>query len=369
MNTFKLHASIWIYPWDLLDEGINHVLDTIVDAGFASISIAVSYHSGKFLRPHGRTQRVYFCEDGVVYFRPNLRKYRESEIKPVPSILVEDDNHLTEIVSASADRGLDVIAWTVCLHNTRLGRLYLQYTVRNVYGDSYVYSLCPSRIEVRKYIASLVQDISDNYEVAAIELETPGYLPFRHGWHHEMYQVELVPAISTLLALCFCDACESRAHSVGIEVTRIKRFVMRSLEAFFRYGTTPRFTGKIKEEFDRFIRLRCEIVAGLVREARTAARGKELHVIPSIDPPLPQAYIEGSDLRLLSDSADAINILCYYSDIKTLRSDIAHAMAAVNGRSKLRVGLRPVFPDIRTKEELLDKLRFIAESGINGFSF
>ena len=37
--------------------------------GLNTVTLAGSYHAGKFLRPHGTAGKVYFPEDGTVYFR------------------------------------------------------------------------------------------------------------------------------------------------------------------------------------------------------------------------------------------------------------------------------------------------------------
>ena len=57
--------------------------------------------------------------------------------------------------------------------------------VANAFGDRYVYSLCPSAPEAREYAVALCKDVTENYPVIGISLETPGFLPYAHGFHHE----------------------------------------------------------------------------------------------------------------------------------------------------------------------------------------
>ena len=45
--------------------------------------------------------------------------------------------------------GLKLVSWTVCAHNTRLGLLHPECTVRNCFGDSYPHALCPANDQVR----------------------------------------------------------------------------------------------------------------------------------------------------------------------------------------------------------------------------
>ena len=67
---------MYVYPWDLLEEGAARVVDNLRLAGLNAISLAASYHSGKFLRPHAPRQKVYFPEGGTVYFQPDASRFR-----------------------------------------------------------------------------------------------------------------------------------------------------------------------------------------------------------------------------------------------------------------------------------------------------
>jgi hypothetical protein len=53
-------ASMWIYPWDLVDEGYDQVLPLLRAHGLTSISLATAYHAGKFLSPHNPRHKVIF---------------------------------------------------------------------------------------------------------------------------------------------------------------------------------------------------------------------------------------------------------------------------------------------------------------------
>ena len=103
-------------------------------------------------------------------------------------------------------------AWLVLLHNSRLGELHPHSTVRNAFGDRYVYSLCPSAPEAREYAIALCKDITDNYPVTGISLETPGFLPYAHGYHHEFAMVKPNRWLDNRLGLCFCDHCVESAR-------------------------------------------------------------------------------------------------------------------------------------------------------------
>src|SRR5919198_43488 len=144
------YRAIYAYPWDLADEGTSHVIGSVEALGVNTITIAATYHAGKFLRPHGTSGKVYFPEDGTVYFKADASRY--GSIKPVTNTLTRDRDVLREVTS---DRRVAVNVWLVLLHNSRLGDAYPQSTVRNAFGDRYIYSLCPSAPEVRDYAVAV----------------------------------------------------------------------------------------------------------------------------------------------------------------------------------------------------------------------
>ena len=119
----------------------------------------------------------------TVYVRPRMDRY--GAIKPIQSKLATERDTFAELAAEAPD--MRRVAWTVCLHNTPLGMRHPEFTVRNCYGDSYVYNLCPAYEEVRRYVVTLCTDMAERYELDGLALETPGFLPFDHGFHHEFF--------------------------------------------------------------------------------------------------------------------------------------------------------------------------------------
>ena len=108
--------------------------------------MAGSYHAGKFLRPHGKSGKVYFPEDGTAYFRTTASRY--GAIKPIENHLLAGRDILRELTD---DGSMQVNAWMVLLHNTLLGTEHPEAAVANAFGDRYVYALCPSHPDSRAY--------------------------------------------------------------------------------------------------------------------------------------------------------------------------------------------------------------------------
>ena len=85
-----MQKAMYTYAWDLQEEGVKTVAARLRDAGLNTVTLATSYHAGKFLRPHAPRRKVYFPEDGTIYFQPDPSRY--GRVKPrVASIVDEFD--------------------------------------------------------------------------------------------------------------------------------------------------------------------------------------------------------------------------------------------------------------------------------------
>jgi hypothetical protein len=56
------YKAIYTYAWDLADAGVSAATGQFRSLGLDTVTIAGSYHAGKFLRPHGKTGKVFFPE-------------------------------------------------------------------------------------------------------------------------------------------------------------------------------------------------------------------------------------------------------------------------------------------------------------------
>src|ERR1700729_751479 len=122
--------------------------------------------------------------------------------------------------------------WLVLLHNTRLGLQHPESVVANAFGDPYVYNLCPSAPEARAYAVGLASDVTESYPVSGVSLETPGFLPYTHGYHHEFALNRPNRWLDNQLGLCFCAHCKAGAERAGIPVGPLRRQGVRDIEAY-----------------------------------------------------------------------------------------------------------------------------------------
>ena len=149
-----MHRSMWTYAWDLLDLGFDKALGELRDrADLNCVSLASSYHAGRFLQARSPKRKAYFPEDGTIYFHPTPARWEGLAIQPkVADVILNGGDVLRELVRRREAGGLNVSCWTVCLHNTRLGMLHPGAVTRNAFGDPNYYNLCPSNPDARAYV-------------------------------------------------------------------------------------------------------------------------------------------------------------------------------------------------------------------------
>jgi len=368
-----LPTSLYCYAWDLTGEAGRANLARIAELGIGGISLATSYHAGKFLRPAANDAKVVFPEDGTVYFRPRARYGR---VAPLVSQVTERQDVLTELTRR---RDLAIQGWTVLLHNSRLGYAHPDLVVRNAWGDPLYYSLCPAQPEVQAYAVTLCADLCSHYDLAGLALETPGFLPFAHGYHHEFAQIPGNPWMNLLLGLCFCDACRNQARHEGIAVDALQRRVRDAVHLY--QGSAATVADDMAAhwlaadlafdaELGAFLRWRCRLVAGLVAAIRGAIdRRFSLAVIPSVQRPSAAGWSEGSDLAALATAADALAVCFYEPGPDRVLADLIDCRRRAGPAAEIRAILRPGHPDICSEEQLLASIAALGGHGVRDFSF
>jgi len=370
-----MYKGIYTYAWDLIDEGTVEAVARFRDVGLNTITLAAAYHAGKFIRPHGKSGKVYFPEDGTVYFRPDMGRY--GAIKPTPGSLLDDHDPFADIKAAAPD--MRRVAWTVCMHNTALGQRHPEFTVRNAFGDGYPYSLCPAVPEVRDYIVTLCRDMAERQELDGVLLESPGFMPFDHGFHHEFFLLPMNRWAKWLLALCFAPACIAGAKAAGIDAERLAADVRHRVEHFL---ADPRqmpdsFAYEwmmadliVDPEWGAFLRWRCDVVTSLVAEIRDALpKQTELAVIPTVQRPTAGCWLEGSDLAGLAKAADALEVPAYQANVAEVWHDTADVRRRAGDDARLHLILRPTHPDLGDGAETAAAAAALKEFGAEGLAF
>lgn len=372
-----MHLSMWTYPWDVQDQGIERVTAELRDrAGLNTISLATSYHAGRFLQPRSPDCKAYFPEDGTVYYRPDESLWAGKTIRPLMAQNVsERGDMLDALVAARARTGMKISCWTVCLHNTRLGMLHPGHVTRNAFGNPNYYNLCPSSPAARDYVVTMVREITTRYHPDTVELESPNFMGFAHEYHHEKDAVGLNDEDDFLLSLCFCPHCMERAAAAGVDGEAARRTVQRFIaEMCEREIPQKQFEdfpaagiGAFGDwpELHAYLSWRTEPVTSLIGDIREAADpGTRVMLID-----LKDGWLGGVDLKAVAQRCDGAILCAYDMDAETGAELIAAGRKLVGPDRFLGVGHRLFYPEFRSPAEVAARASAAVEAGADGVNF
>jgi len=368
MSPPRLSASMWIYLWDLVDEGYDGVLSRLREHGLTSISLATAYHAGKFLEPHNPKHKVVFLEDGAVMFKPNPSLY--GRVTPLVHSLVASGHTLEEARRETDRHGMQLRSWVVCCHNTPLGMAHPDMVTRTAFDDPLYHNLCPSNDDVRHYLRSLVQDIAAR-GVDRIELEALQFQGYSHGFHHEREGVALTAATRFLLGLCFCASCTQRAREAHLDLSPLRQFAQTTLEEFFQNPETsnekyPTVEALPTNLVEAFLQWRVEVIRSLLEELASAAGTVPLRQMMSVDPAAWK--LTSVDPVASARTTGGILALGYVKDGNALAQPLAGLTSLLPG-ADLTLGFQVGLPESGGKVEFLDRMRAARERGITSFNF
>ncbi len=377
--------ALWIYPWDILDAGIDA---TVRRAGhewrLSALSLTSSYHSAKFLLPRRSREKVFLSGGSAVYFRPDPALYADTPLKPVVTHRTDLLDVLDRTSEACRRQGLGLRAWTIALHNSRLGETHPDAAEVNAFGDRYPWALCPANPDVRRYAAGLVRDVATNHDVDGIDLESIGYHGLYHGHHHELIGIEFGPIDEFLMGLCFCRHCIERAGQAGIDAERLRGQIAATLQRRFADEAfvpalpmdDPKDVLSLLTAWDdlaAYVRMWMRTVASLVEELKTTAlagaRTQLALTASTFQRGAANAWLEGMDLRLLARAADEIIALAYSSDPGDVAGDVRFARELMGGAGRLVVGMSLLRQGTTSAVNLRAKVEAARRLGATKFSF
>lgn len=338
-----MHAAIWLYPWDLLDEGARPVLEKLAGLGYSTVHLAASYHSLQAFLPHNPRRRTILAERSALYFRPGPEIWRGSALQPHVSPMVDaQGDALAAAGEVCRDIGLGLVAWTVCLHNSDLGQRYPALNVVNMFGEPYRNSVCAANPNVRNYLLRLVADLRTRCD--AVELEAPHWLPFPHHQHAKV-GVTVGTASRLLLSLCFCDHCRVMGSAAGVDVTaltvRLRERLRRMLASPPGGSDDEQVATLVADtpDLDRLLQARAASIHSLIETIARMSAPRPVHLMT-----LGPAWLTGADRGTLAPLVDRVEVLAYGSPRKVAET-ARGATSQVSRLDQLTIGLSLLEPE------------------------
>jgi hypothetical protein len=378
-----MKSSMYVFGTDLVDEGYDTVLGNLADrAGVDAISISATYHNARDVFPHNPVRRVYRHEGDISWFIPRAAGYPVGMVPP----LAEDAGGvdvLAKLGDHAARRGLEVQAWTIFTHNSRVGATNPECTVQNVYGDRSRGDLCPANPKVRDYFLALAADVC-RYPITRLLAECLHYRSFEHGEHHERYLIDIPAAARALLGLCFCGHCRRRGADAGADVEGLAAGIQRALDPVWAGRPFHGLRPSLAAEMEGYLVARETVVAELTKDvgAVVSAAGVELcfvdhagamrHVMAGTtvdESPLVAARKLGVDPTRVAAEADELAVLGYAATPQRVASILAAYRAVLGPEAPLSCALRPLLPDCTSPADLAAKVAVARDAGVRRIDF
>ncbi len=375
---------MWAYPWDLLDEGVDEAVGKMHDrAGVTDVAVTTFYHAGKFLHPNNPRRRIVFPASSTVYFRPDPSWHGKLRITPPVWPGLDDVDPWPLIREACDAREMGVTAWTLSLHSSGIGERHPDTTVENAYGDRIITDLSAAHPDVAGLLVALTRDIAEHLPVDRIMLESLEYMPFAHGYHHEVLGVPTGPTVNMLMALDFSEHALQAAADEGVDAERVRRWVVDTLD---RHFTDP-FAGHVTYdwaelraavggEVGRFLDARRGVVRSLTERVISSIREASDATIALCDfgplyamPPDGTAWESGMDVAVTTALADEVHPTLYLGDPAANRLKLTEYLSLI-GDADIDVipAIRAILPQTPDAASLESQVRNL-DGLVDGASF
>ncbi|MGA9400818.1 hypothetical protein [Haladaptatus sp.] len=217
-------VAVWSYPWRLLSQQPDTTRGELAELGVTGVNVAAHYHSIRTLDPRS-SDTLFESYEGGCYFTPDSKHFADTPIDPPVNDIDGHPDPFADVVERLTDGGIDVNAWLVCFHNTKLATENPEFRVESAFGDAHEHAFCPSNPEVHAYFEGVVRSLAD-YDISAINLESIGFPSVFHPhgstFGHAKNQVVRGPDEQLLVSQCFCSACRERAADHAVDFDRAR---------------------------------------------------------------------------------------------------------------------------------------------------
>jgi hypothetical protein len=313
-----MQKGMFVYPWDVMDGGMEQTVQKIIAVGCDRLIVNSSYHHVRAFRP--ALHSIKCLDQAAASFAIDERRY--GRLKPRVHQDAADAQIIARTRAYCQDRKIHFSTWWVGLHNSSLGQENPDVCMENIWGDRYLYALCPANEAVRKYATAFFEDTLREVQPESIIVESAAFMTFTHGEHHELTAVSIGQSLQWLLSLCFCRDCCHAAETAGCDLEKTRQTVRRLLAEFSRIDTgnarqedySIAFLLLEHPELYEYQRARNSTVTHLVKSLGEIAAFYQVrfdYIASSLGLPVNQAYYEGVSLTELQNLVNGFVLLAY----------------------------------------------------------
>ncbi|PKV96582.1 hypothetical protein ATK30_7535 [Amycolatopsis echigonensis] len=200
-----MKATGYAYPWDVL--GDTAFVERAQDLGVDEVAVALAYHSARAATPWSTERTSVVARTAALYRPVRAEAWEGRDLVPATPDWVSAEDSGGDAVRRLTEAGVPAAAWIVLTHNSQLGAEFPLYAVRNCFGETYPWALCPAQPAVREYAATLTAESVAGLKLSSVVLEACGPLGAVHQHQHEKTDGVWAAATARLLSICCCAAC------------------------------------------------------------------------------------------------------------------------------------------------------------------
>jgi hypothetical protein len=227
---------------------------------------------------------------------------------------------------------------------------------------------------VQDYAETLVREIAEVYAPDRIEIESPDFMGFSHGYHHEKDGLGLTPDVDFLLGLCFCAHCRAAAHAAAVPVDEAQARVAAILDAAFAaelpqapfpdFATAGTAAFAAEPALAAFLRWRPTRVADLLARLRAVTPRATRLVLIDFD----GSWAGGVDPALVAPHLDGLLYCAYFAPPERIPALLGPLRALLGPGKDLIAGFQLFHPNVRDAGDLAARVR-AASAHADGFNF
>ncbi|GAA1959692.1 hypothetical protein [Amycolatopsis minnesotensis] len=328
-----MRVTGYAYPWDVLDA--PGFTERALELGVDEVAVAVSYHTTRAATPYAPDRTAVLARHAALYRPVREQVWDGARLRPGVPDWADREDSAGDAVTALRDAGISTAAWLVLTHNSRLGEEFPDVAVRNCFGESYPWALCPAQEEVRTYAATLAAECVADLDVPTVVLEACGQLGAVHQCHHEKTDAVWAPATSRLLSVCCCAACRGRWATAGLEPDEVERKLRAEVRRLIETGdlavTEDKLPGGLR---DGLLSARQRSTDDLRREVLAAiGGGRRIVLHGAVDP-----WVTGALPGLTPSAAEDVDAVVLQNWVPGMESLDAVSAARTSLPSTVDIG-------------------------------
>lgn len=353
--------------WDLAGIAPTEMVAFLKSCGLNACNLGFSYHGGRMLLPRHHQHKIYEQNLSALYFPADAKRYAGFRLQPH---VAPEAKLIGPFIAECVKADFEVNAWIVLCHNDRLGMDAPECCIENVFGDKYIYALCPSNPEVRRYIVALCADIAAFNGVAKLDLEALSFMGYEHASVHDKRGVPLTPTMLWLLSICMCLDCRRNLGSVAGEVkAKACSFISSYLETLPDENEASDLRVELEaalgtDALVELLEMRRLVLTSLLEEIRAVTKPAHLNLRLATSP----LFCGGKTAIPFSDLAGRVDSVTT-TFLGASKENMSKELAGLPSRDKRFVplygGLMFHHPDCRSEADVRERVAMLEASRID----